>query len=101
MNYTRTFQDTPRIADIPSLPLSNVSSNAEMYGYNSLHPVTTPHMSTIITQCPSLRPVTTSQIIELRDEFIRVPQPFANRRVIVKKKLDDGRWLQFGKVLVG
>ena len=39
MNYTRTSQGTPRLANISSFPFSNVSFNAEMYGSNSLHPV--------------------------------------------------------------
>ena len=44
MNYTRTYQDTPRVADIPPFPLSNVSHHAGMYGSNSLHPLTHPYM---------------------------------------------------------
>ena len=38
MNYARTCQHTPNISGLLPLPISNVSINAEMYGYNSLHP---------------------------------------------------------------
>lgn len=41
MNYTCTFQNTPIICGYILFPISHRAINAEMYEYNSLHPLPT------------------------------------------------------------